>query len=76
MIIIILWICSSEHVLQCDIHFRCLPPTRLRAHAQSAVNSNSGRHLVVLHTHHHFLVHGKLGCLPHCGEDGVAHRLS
>lgn len=30
---------------------------------------------MVFHAHHHLLLHGKPGSLPHRGEDGVAHRL-
>ncbi len=29
---------------------------------------------MVLHSHHHLILHGQPGCLPHCGEDGFAHR--
>lgn len=67
--------CVAE-ILLCNIDSCHLPYTRLRAHAQGPVNSNSGRHLVVLHPHHHFLIYSQFGCLSHCGEDGVAHRLS
>lgn len=62
-------------LLQPDIDPCQLPYTRLRANAQGPVDSNSGRHLVVLHPHHHFLIHGQFGRLPHCGEDGISHRL-
>lgn len=48
---------------------------RIWAHAESPLHQNCRRNLVVFHTHHHLLLHGKPGCLPHCGEDGVTHRL-
>lgn len=29
---------------------------------------------MVLHVNHHLLLHGELGCLPHCREDDHADR--
>lgn len=48
---------------------------RLRADAQSSVDSHRGGHLVVLYPNHHIFLHGQLGCLPHGGTNGRAHRL-
>ncbi|XP_054873256.1 glutamate receptor 1-like isoform X6 [Amphiprion ocellaris] len=39
-----------------------------------SVGSDCGRSLVVLHPHHHLLVYGQPGSLPHRGEDGLPHR--
>lgn len=48
---------------------------RIWAHAESPLHQNCRRNLVVFHAHHHLLLHGKPGSVPHRGEDGVAHRL-
>lgn len=48
---------------------------RIWAHAESPLHQNSRRNLVVFYTHHHLLLYGKPGGLPHRGEDGVAYRL-
>lgn len=56
-----------------------LPPLllsfRIWAHAESPLHQNCWRDLVVFHTYHHLLLHGKPGSLPHCGEDGVTNWL-
>lgn len=49
---------------------------RLGADAQGSFDSYCGGHLVVFYPNHHLLLHGQLGCLPHCGTNGCAHRLS
>lgn len=41
---------------------------------QVSVWTNSWRSLVVLHSDHHLLLHGKPGRFPHRGEDGVTYR--
>lgn len=48
---------------------------RLGADAQSAVDPDHRRDLVVLHTHHHFVLHGEPRRLPHRGADGLARGL-
>ena len=46
----------------------------LRPQPQGRLHQDRGRHLVVLHPHHHLLLHRQPGRLPHRGEDGHSDR--
>lgn len=50
------------------------PSNTLQNISQVSLGPHRGRRVVVLHSDHHLLVHGQPGCVPHRGEDGVAHR--
>ncbi|KAE8751697.1 hypothetical protein FOCC_FOCC001545 [Frankliniella occidentalis] len=56
------------------VHHGHLPAPGLRSQPQGDLDAHRGRHLVVLHAHHHLLVHGQPGRLPHRRADDHAHR--
>ena len=54
------------------VSITCFHP---RAFPQGDLDSNGGRHVVVLHSDHDLVLHGQSGGFPHRGEDGIAHRV-
>lgn len=60
----------------------CLTPLlwwyhhRIRADAQSSIDQNSWRDMVVFHPNHHFILHCQSGCLLDSRENGIPHRFS
>lgn len=76
-----LWIVDLIHQgFCCFALFYCItswwfPSGRIWTDAQGPVYKDSGWYMVVLHVDHHLLLHCQPGCLPHGGEDGLAHWL-